>query len=178
MSDENTVFIGLSTVPGDVLSWIIRRVTKSKHSHTWYLYGSVLWGGKWLAHADEKGVRKIPAEGKLLEEWKVNAVYKVKGDVAPGLQSIRGYIGKPYDFWALIGFLLRWLVWMITFKKIGNPIRSASKLVCSEFVAMGLKAADFPDTMSWDVESMIPQDVENYMVSKPNLFEKMDNLPG
>lgn len=143
-------------------SWIataIRWFTSSYWAHTWIEYPSHTWGGRWIAHATERGILKELAQPKL-DYWGAVARYEVVPDVTQGLEACRGHVGKPYDFMAIAGHVVRIIGHWATGKKLFNPSRDAARLTCSEFVAKILKNAGVAGTEDWDPESITPGDIE------------------
>jgi hypothetical protein len=183
--------VGLSTTKGSFLSWLIRKFTRGKYSHSWISYPSDLWGGYWMAHSDEKGVRKIPAVPYLSNEKIRYAQWRCKFDLGPALKKCRNYVGKKYDFKALlIGFPLKFLVYWLSGKTIMNPTQDKSKMTCSEFVAIILQAVTFtkeqsedfgvnhtgslPDVDQWNAESITPKELDDYFCKYPELFQMLE----
>ncbi len=181
--------IGFSTTPGDFLSWIIRLFTGGKYSHSWISYPSRIWSGRWIAHSDSRGVRKIPAEPYLAKKKRKHAAYRCKFDARIALQENRKFIGRRYDFLSILfGFPIKFFVYWISGKRICNPSRDESKFTCSEFVATVLKSVRVPRkpshehsapiplpwTEMWDPESMTPRDLREYCDAHPEFFEKLE----
>lgn len=155
-------------------SWLataIRWFTKSHWAHTWIEYPSHTWGGRWIAHATDRGVVKEPAEPKL-RNWVVVARYEARPDLTKGLEACRGYVGKPYDFMAVAGHVVRITGHWLTGRRLFNPSRDAARLTCSEFVARILQAAGVPGTEEWDPESITPGDIEKLCSASDN-FQKV-----
>ena len=112
-----------------------------------------------MAHATDRGLLKELAQPKL-DYWGVVVRYKAVRDITKGLEACRGYVGKPYDFMAIAGHVVRIVGHWVTGKRMFNPSRDAARLTCSEFVALILKEAGVPGTESWDSESITPGDIE------------------
>jgi hypothetical protein len=141
------------------LAAAIRWFTSSYWAHTWIEYPSHVWGGRWIAHATERGIVKEPAEPKL-KKWGAVARYGAPPNVTKGLEACRGYVGKPYDFMAIAGHVVRIVGHWLTGKRLFNPSRDAARLTCSEFVAKILIEAEIVGTEDWDSESITPGDIE------------------
>ena len=154
------------------LSAAIRWFTDSEWSHCWVEYPSHVWGGRWIAHAADRGVIKEPAEPKI-RRWEPDlARYEAICDLSMGFEAARGCVGKRYDWLSIAGHALRLLAHKVTGGWFGNPHRDAARLTCSEFVAIILQEARVPGTDFWDVESIAPGDVHR-LCEGSDLFRKL-----
>lgn len=142
-----------------MLATAIRWFTGSPWAHCWIEYPSHTWGSRWIAHATERGILKELAQPKL-DHWRTVARYEVVPDITRGLEACRGYVGKPYDFMAIVGHAIRIVAHWATGKLFFNPSRNAARLTCSEFVARILQEAEVRGTEGWDPESVAPGDIE------------------
>jgi hypothetical protein len=144
-------------------SWLaaaIRWFTGSSWAHCWIEYPSRAWGGRWIAHATGRGVLKELAQPKL-DYWRVLARYEVRAPgITQGMEACRMYVGKPYDFMAIVGHVIRLVAHWATGRRFFNPSRDAARLTCSEFVARILQGAGVKGTETWDPESIAPGDIE------------------
>lgn len=143
------------TASDHIISRLIRWATHGEVSHCYLEYSSELWGGRWSAEADAKGVHKKPAEAS---RHAVYAEYECSGfDVPPCTKAIRKYIGASYDYAGLGLLALIKIAWQVFKVKIRHPATSTRAQKCSELVARFLQAGPLPETKVWNPETVEPQ---------------------
>lgn len=120
-----------------VMSYLIRKATKSEVSHV-----SIRYSGDeshWMVEA--KGGEGV-APGwwnYFLKKNKVVGTYKIKNIEERDLEKIVDdcldiMIGKHYDYLAVFGILITYIVKKITGKEIKNFLGSSKNYFCSEFI--------------------------------------------
>jgi len=115
-------------------SWygsVIREMTHSNVNHAFIAYYDEAWGGWQALQTDERGVVEVTMESlhhKYVECYDFKYV-----DLLTALPSVRELIGDKYDYWGIVGQLLKLAVWRIAGRKILNPLHRSGELFCSEF---------------------------------------------
>jgi len=162
---KSNVLIG-TTVNDTFYSRLVSFFTGSKYSHSVILYRSSLWGGWWMVQVDDKGIRKIPAETGLKQYSKIR-VYECALSLQYGIKTLRYYIGKKYDWFGILGFLLKILISKIVKIEILNPMHDGSKLFCSEMCMKVLQQSGVPGTDCYDANSTSPGDLHEFLEGSP-----------
>jgi hypothetical protein len=143
------------------LSWLIKRFTRSRVSHT--AIGTDMHGVPVILHATQGGVQvtlrsRFERGNVVLEE------YRIKPAVQDALedQSLRHaveHVGERYDYAALVGYAALILAWRWFRKKIKNPLASPRALVCSEFCLHLNHAQAIPEWNGLDPERTTAEDL-------------------
>jgi hypothetical protein len=167
------VTIGFGT-NGKWTSRLIRWATRGDISHAWLEYPSLLWGGRWVAHAGSNGLVKVQLT-RVERAYPNHRVYACKRELESGLRGVAGYVGAEYDFLGAIwnGILLVMLritgwgwLWRIVH-------RNTSKVTCSEFVTLFLQSAGLPGSMEIDAELTTPIGLETWVL-RSGLFDRIE----
>lgn len=137
-----------------LISWLIRKATHSHVSHCFIVVD--VMGGPCAVEADYSGMRVVPLE--VIEgESEVIATFDAGVDIV-SWEEVRRWLGRPYDYAGLLGFL-----WVILGRSIGvdlkNPARSPERVFCSESVVRILRSCGFDQARSLDPENTSPQDL-------------------
>lgn len=155
-------------------SRLIRWATGGDISHAWLEYPSLLWGGRWVAHAGKYGVVKVPIDA-VEKAYSRRRMYACRVGIESGLRHVAGYVGDEYDFMGAIwnGLLLvlfRATGWKWLYRVVH---RNTSKLTCSEFLVLFLQAAKVPGAETLDAELTTPIDAERWMI-KSGIFDRIE----
>lgn len=168
MLDSDVPVVGFSTT-NLCISRAIRWFTQSNYSHAWFEYPDHDMGGRWILEAGASGVARLPLTHATPGWINVQRFALLGGDLWPALRAAAQLCGDKYGFLQASGLgvmtILRRLGW-----RVRNPFANRRKAVCSELVAIGLQALQLPQTEQWDHESMTPDDLYTYCISKPELF--------
>ena len=126
---------------------IICAVTDSEVSHSWIEYSSSTWGGRWVAHATSRGVIMEYAH-YVRERYPTYKIYQCHADLNQGLIAARELIGRSdYDYGVLWNCTLYLLYRATKWEQLRKlAAYNASKMTCSEFVALVLKEAGIDGT--------------------------------
>lgn len=150
------ITVGFSTRRGNILSFMIRFLTKSKVSHAWVAFKEPLLGHVVL-ESTWGGFRPVSYES-FLKHNNVVGEFDPKWDLSLGVRAAREWLGSAYDTPGLLGNIFviigRWVK-----RKWMNPFRNAKSQFCSEAVVRILQASSFPGVDNLDPESTFPQDL-------------------
>lgn len=151
------IAVGFSTSKSNPISWLIRKLTGSKVSHTWLAIDDPLFG-RVVLEASELGYRLYPFARFEQSNTIIALIEPPACDMVKGVQAVADLLGTAYDVEGLFGMLVvvvgRWF-----HRKVRNPLRSSKTLFCSEAVARVLLAAGFPPAAGLNPESATPQDI-------------------
>lgn len=158
--------IGFSTHKNSFVSWLIRKITKSKASHSWILLDEEYFGTPIVMEAvGVEGFRMISLEVFKKQGNIIIDIVEPKISLEPGVTRAIHWLGEPYDREAFFGafFVMvgRWL--RVNWK---NPFRSSRTQFCSEAVVRILQASNYPGTEWMDPESTTPQDLIEFFKSE------------
>jgi len=113
-------------------------------------------GGPCAIEADYAGLRVSPME-MVEEDSDIIAVFETWVDL-PSWQEMRRWLGRPYDYAGLFGFL-----WVMMGRWLGinlkNPARSSERVFCSESVVRILISCGFEPAKKLDPEQVSPEDL-------------------
>jgi len=137
-----------------LLSWLIKKFTKSESSHT--AIGVDLHGIPVLIHSTMGGVQVTPRDKFLKTDYIVEE-YKFIPDMSSGLKHAVSHLGENYDYVGIIGYAMLIVAWRWFKKKIKNPLASPKSLVCSEFVLHIDHAKQIKEWSDLDPERTTPQ---------------------
>lgn len=151
------ILIGFSTRRGSFLSWLIRKATGSRVSHTWLLDTSTFYGVPMVIETALEGFR-----GEAYESFQrsndVLAVFEVGAPLDAQMPTVAKWLGKRYDTEGLLGS-----AWVQLGRRLHrvwqNPWQNQDALFCSEAVAKVLVAAEHPGFEDAVPEQMTPQDI-------------------
>jgi hypothetical protein len=151
--------VGFSTQTHNILSRMIRAVTKSRASHAWLLVDDSLFGCPLVLEATEVGIRLIPFKTFQVKNTVVHlSPAHVEASMEVGLRAMSVALGNAYDFTGLFGMFFVYLGRLFR-KKWRNPIRSSKAMFCSEFVCRVLQSARWPGAEALDPDSTSPEDL-------------------
>lgn len=141
---------------------LICALTESSLSHSWFEYESTVWGGWWVAHANNRGVVNEPSEN-VRERYPSYRIYSTDFDVTDGLAEARTLVGRAdYDYLTAIWNLFILVIHRGTgIQKLKEyTLKNASKMTCSEFVAVILKHSGLEEAKDINTELQTTGDVE------------------
>lgn len=158
--DAESISVGFSSGRGPV-PWLIRRLTSSRVSHTFFLFRDPVFDADMVLEAVATGFHLVP-----YERWKVGhaivAEVPIHKDLRRGMRHIASLIGTHYDYAGLFGALVvlagRWLK-----HKWHNPFRSRRSMFCSEAIVRVLAASSYPGASALDPEDTTPQDLLDFL---------------
>lgn len=123
------------------LSPVIRFVTWSKYSHM-----AIVINDKYITHSDFNGVHIEPLE-ELMNRSKSWMIAEYQCDNPQSvIDNCLTFLGKPYDYGALIGIAIRRI-----------ELQDDSKYVCSEYPAAGALKASQPFFCTDYIHRITPQ---------------------
>jgi hypothetical protein len=130
--------IGFSTPKKfNPVSWLVRKLTKSRASHAFFIYRDEDWDADMVMEAHEVGFRLVPLD-KFEKKNNIIKVVTPKYPIEVGTKEVAlRYVGSRYDFEGLIGMFV--VVVGGWFKRRWqNPFRSATNVFCSEAVVRAM----------------------------------------
>lgn len=161
---DGEILVGFSTARRwNLLSAVIRFLTKSECSHSWLLYNDV--DLKMLMVMEAHVTFQLVPYTAWLKDNRVVALVHPGHDLVPGLRELALRLGSYYDVGGLLGMLPieigRWL--QHTFRglklRLRNPWNNGRTLFCSEAVVVALRASSYPGASSLEAPSIGPQDL-------------------
>ena len=156
-----TTRIGFSTPKRfNPLSWLVRRISKSRASHTFFIYHDLDFDFDMVMEAHELNFRLIPFE-HFEEKNKIIKVVTPKNPIDKGLKVVaRRYLDTMYDYPGLLGMsvvkLGKWL-----HRKWKNPFGSTQYVFCSESVIIAINESPGYELLRLDPNSD-PEEVLQY----------------
>lgn len=136
------------------VAWAIRLITGSPASHV----GIQLDDGTFL-QADKGGVQISNLDDFLLNgERQIIAAFEPKPETLPllDIEWGRSKLGADYDYLGLVGDLIPILSWRWFSIKLGDPLESASKYWCSEFIASLDQQSKIPEFNEFNPRTVSP----------------------
>ena len=113
-----------------LLSWAIRRFTKSRVSHC--LIGVTVHGIRMFLHCTAGGVKLTPRK-KYERENDIVHEFPFRTDVSGPLVHAYQHLDDAYDYAGLFGFAWVIIAWRLFARRIRNPLANARAMWCSEF---------------------------------------------
>lgn len=159
-----------------IISRLIRLVTRSKVSHTGFIYYDETLDNYMIMHATNLGFNITPLT-YFVRNAKIIAFYTPKSEfynlmMLGALKHISLDLGKEYDYTGVLGFLFAIAIRRWFHIKFLNPSRDSSKMFCSEAVAKLIKHMDIG--FHKDPETTSPEDLLNMM---PNDHFILSEIP-
>lgn len=148
-----TTRIGFSTPKFfNPVSWLVRKFTRSRASHAFFVYHDVDFDMDMVMEAHELGFRLTPFE-HFKRQNKLVALVVPKNNIDVGLRIVaHRYLGSMYDYAGLIGMAWvmvgRWLK-----RKWKNPFRGSKYVFCSEAVILAMKSSPGYEKLALDSDS-------------------------
>jgi len=159
-------YVGFEARKYNLLSWLIRRITKSKHSHTFVCLGDPHNNPDVpIIHASGFTVHRAKL-GSLVNRKTNGIIYKI--DCNPetekeALSYVLKFEDEPYGYAQLVGFVFV-LVFRLCKK---NPISKG--VVCSELIWRLLNALHIPGIERFDRDTMTPGQGEDLLLATPGV---------
>jgi len=151
-----SITVGFST-HGGLLSWLIRKATRSPASHAWILYDDPTFGERMVLESTALGFHLSPFDG-WSHHNRVVEVFDFEAPLSDGLKAVTQFLGERYDVGGLLGMpivlLGRWMR-----RKWLNPFRSSKAVFCSEAVVRTLQGARVAGSLELDPEGTSPGDL-------------------
>lgn len=149
------ISIGFSTTD-KLLSRIIRKLTKSRVSHSFIMFDWL--GKKWVLEAGFNGVGILPlerflADGNIIVEV-VDLPHVELEDLIPAMEDM----GERYDFGGLLGGIVP-LIGKWFKQKWHNPFNDTKALFCSEFIVYWLQDLAFEPAYNLVPEDVSPEEL-------------------
>ena len=144
------------------VSWLVRKLTGSRASHTWFVYWDQDFGLDMVMEAHELGFRLVP-----FERWKrfntVVAMFAPRRPIDTGVKQLaREQLGAHYDYTGLLGMAVvrlgRWFK-----RKWVNPFRDAKHVFCSEALALAMRWSGGYEDFKEDPETVDPEALMLYL---------------
>ena len=154
--------IGFSTPKRyNPLSALIRRVTDSETSHTWFLYYDEDFKMDVVMESHLTGFRLIPFSA-FEKHHRVVSITCPEVDLDGALAKMAMWVGSNYDFMGLLG---------VGFTRLGrflkhkwkNPFSGSKYMFCSEACVRVLQWAGFPKADELNPDSTSPQDLLDFL---------------
>lgn len=162
------VYICFGSQPGNLKSWLIRKLTKGPYSHTWIEYDSDTWAARMVVHAQSSGI-VVESPDTVYEEYTLMKRYQCTFSGADeGLRKCYSYIGKPYDYKVILtNMLLMILYYMVPIKKFRawlwtRTVTNSNAYSCSELGTLLLKNSGYMAAQGLDPELVTPTELENF----------------
>lgn len=153
-----------------IFSWAVQLFERAPYSHV-----RIHWRSEWFNwttfEASGTDVKIIGVAGEVHHPVKIHHRYEVKLDEAQykRLISLLRYAGVSYGVKQVFGIFLQRL---FNLKK--NPFADRKySMVCSELVAYFLIEV-MHQIPSWELDSVGPRKLKEYMDSLPSVFKKID----
>lgn len=141
------------------VSWVVRKLTGSQASHTWFLYFDEDFKMWMVMEAHELGFRLLPFK-RFRDANKVVAIYSTRTSVDDGLRWAASWLGTAYDFKGLLGMF--WVILGRVFsRKWKNPMQNTHAMFCSEMAVTVLQSSGVDWSKQLDPTEATPQDVLN-----------------
>jgi len=163
-----TTRVGFSTPKMfNPVSWLVRMMTASRCSHTWFLYHDIDFDMEMVMEAHELGFRLIPYE----HFKKHNIIVKVVIPASPideGLREVaQNFLGTAYNYAGLIGMAV---VAIGRFLKLKwkNPLRTSKNVFCSQAVAKAMLLSPGYAHLDLDPDTEEPEDLMRFFEEHEN----------
>ena len=159
-------------------SWLIRKVTASPYSHAWVEYDSSMWSMRMVVHAQPTGIM-IETAANVHKEYIIKKRYRfIHVGAERGLKRCKKYLGKPYDFKAVLtNGLLLVLYRLIPIKRFqdwlwSKTVKDHSKYSCTEFAALMMKNSGYVKARGLDEETVTPGELAAFCQSSAAFTEE------
>lgn len=142
-------------------SWMVRKITGSECSHTWFLYYDEAWKCEMVLEATDFAGFRIQSFEKFKRKNYIVATFLPRKDIEQGLQKVAvEFLGSRYDFAGFFG--MAWVMfnnWLR--RKAKNPLRTSKNVFCSEAVTLAFQWSPEYEQFRTDPETVSPQDLLN-----------------
>jgi len=156
--------VGFSYRKGNVMSWLIRKLTSSDVSHTWLAIVDPYFGDETLImEAGFAGWQMVSYQ----EFLRKNTIVTIVEPVVPlneGLRMAARWLGSPYDITGLFGaFIVVVGHWFK--RKWKNPLDNPKSMFCSEAIIRILQISSYPRSQELDPGSTTPKELLQFLSS-------------
>lgn len=143
------------------VSLLIRKITRSRASHTFFVYWDKDFEMQMVMEAHELGFRLVPFE----RFEKHNTIVKLvvpKRPIDIGLRRVaQNFLASHYDYAGLVGMAVvrfgRWLK-----RKWNNPFKDSKHVFCSEAMTLAMQWSPGYDDFTDDPSTVDPEDLLEY----------------
>jgi hypothetical protein len=153
--------IGFSTARHNPISWIIRKLTRSRASHAWLQLTVQPFDLEMVFEATEWGVRLVPWR-IFRRHNRIVARFEPLVPLDAGLVEAKRWLGARYDFGGLLGMFFV-VVGRLLGRKRKNPWNSAKAMFCSELVTTVLIGSGYPGAREHAPSQTSPQDLLDFL---------------
>jgi len=144
------------------VSWLVRKFTKSKCSHTWFVYYDVDFQKDMVMEAHELGFRLIAFE-HFKKHNNIVAIIEPSVPLDEGLVWASDWLGSMYNYVGLFGTIVVLLGRMLR-KKWNNPVNNTHGMFCSEMAVKVLQLVKHPSVDALVARDTTPQDLLDFMM--------------
>jgi len=162
LTPPNATRAGFSTPKRfNPVSWLVRTLTKSRCSHTWFLYHDHDFDMEMVMEAHEIGFRLVPYE-HFKKKNNVVALFVPRVPIEVGLKKVaQTYLDTHYDYAGLIGMAVV-AIGKILKRKWKNPFTSSTHVFCSEAMTRAMKWSPGYEKLQLDPDNVEPQEILEY----------------
>lgn len=158
ISKGRPTLLGFSTPRSfNPVSWLVRRMTGSEVSHSFFLYWDDDFQCDMVLEAHEFGFRLITWK-RFLTSNRVVALVEPAHSLDSGFARLGAWVGSYYDFKGLLGQAIvqlgRWLS-----RKWRNPSQTVRSMFCSESIVRCMEWAGHPEAKAFSPKETTPQDL-------------------
>lgn len=153
------------------ISWLVRKITKSRASHTWFLYYDEDFQMFMVMEAHELGFRLLPYD-RFMRENVIVSLWSTSEDLKDGLRWASRWLGSTYDFGGLFG-MAKVLIGRILKRKWKNPTQSSNAMFCSEMAVTVLKRSQVKWVQELEPSEVSPQDLLDLFERQAALGEEV-----
>jgi hypothetical protein len=154
--------VGFSYRRGNLVSWLIRKITRSRVSHVWLAIMDPHFGSTILVMEAEFTGWQMVDLTQFLKKNTIVSLIQPKVSLATGLQLSAKWLGEPYNFEGLLGAFIvvvgQWLK-----RKWKNPWESPKSVFCSEAIVRILQASNYPGAQNLDPGSASPGQILTFL---------------
>ena len=157
------VDIGFSTSKGfNLISWVIRKFTRSECSHALFLYWDANLNMRMIMEAQPTGFQLTPYS-VFEKNNKLISVIRPKHDITDGLIKVANeYLGTRYDYLGALG--MAWVeIGSFIKRKWRNPFVDSKHVFCSEAVVRAIKASPGYKNLDINPDETGPQELLELM---------------
>lgn len=139
------------------VSWLVRRVTGSECSHSFFLYWDDDFQCDMVLEAHEFGFRLITWK-RFVANNRIVALVEPTHPLEVGFVKLGVWVGSDYDFTGLIGQALVQFGRFLK-RKWRNPSQSSRSMFCSESIVRCMQWAEHPEAKTFSPKETTPQDL-------------------
>ncbi|TXH10525.1 MAG: hypothetical protein E6R04_05095 [Spirochaetes bacterium] len=139
------------------ISWLVRKITKSRTSHAWFKYYDQDFEMDMVMEAHELGFRLIPFE-RFKKHNEVVAIWSTSQNLQEGLKWAATWLGSAYDFGGLLG-MAKVILGRILSRRWRNPTQNSKAMFCSEMAVSVLQLSGVPWARDLVASEVSPQDL-------------------